>query len=60
MKDKPEVEQVLKKIRFYLRKTASGLSYEEYIDLKVQKGKFRTLFTAAKKEYNSRFDRKEK
>lgn len=55
MKDKPEVEAVLKKIRFYLRKTTSGLSYEEYIDLKVQKGKFRTLFTQAKKEYQTRY-----
>lgn len=55
MQDKPEVQQVIKKLKFYLRKTASGLSYEEYIDLKVQKGKFRSLFGDAKKEYMNRF-----
>lgn len=55
MQNKPDVEVVLKKLRHYLRKTSSGLTYEEYIDLKVLKGKFRTLFTEAKKEYMNRF-----
>lgn len=55
MEEKEEVKNVLKKMRSYLRKTASGLSYEEYIDLKVLKGKFRMLFTQAKKEYENRF-----
>jgi len=58
MQDKPEVQEVLKKIKFYLRRTASGISYDEYIDLKVQKGKFRTLFTEARKEYQNRYNKK--
>ena len=58
MEKDPEVQVVIKKLKFYLRKTAKGLSYEEYTDLKVQKGKFRSLFGKAEKEYLTRYHKK--
>lgn len=56
MGDNPEVKVVLKKINFYLRKaTRNQLTYEDYIDLKVQKSQFRQLFTKAKNSYSKRY-----
>lgn len=55
MKSKPEVQEIIKKIEFYLKKASSGLSYEQTIELKVLKGKFRELFKSTKKEYENRY-----
>lgn len=55
MKSDPNVQSCIKKIQFYLRKTRKGLSYEEYIDLKVQKSKFASFFNSAKKAYENKY-----
>lgn len=55
MKSDPNVQSCIKKIQFYLRKTQKGLSYEEYIDLKVQKSKFASFFNSAKKAYENKY-----
>ena len=55
MKSDPNVQSCTKKLQFYLRKTRKGLSYEEYIDLKVQKSKFASFFNSAKKAYENKY-----
>lgn len=50
MKNNSDVQVIIKKIAFYVRKFSSGLSYEDTIQLKILKTKFNEQFEKAKEE----------
>ena len=51
----PSAAEVLKKLKYYISKASSGLSYEEALDLKVQKAAFKKIYEDAMKEYKNKY-----
>ena len=50
-----ELDICLKKMNYYLSRHRDYLRYDEYINLKVEKSKFKSIYEKAKKEIQNKY-----